>query len=706
MKAWQVKLLYSLSMFSILILTLGLSGAGLAQSAPQEGFRALKDAQAAAFKLPNDVRLVTSFDLPRYGLTYERYQQVFGPAGAEVLGGQLTLLKEGSATRYVIGAHYPAIRPGNAVNLTAAQARQRATHDVGAAGQRITTLMINPGSGRYFYRVETRRADARWFHWIDAGDGALLNKFNAIMYDCDVASAPCGYGVQYTEDTSDVKDLSSLTTGSGGNFQLISTDGRQETHDQGSSRRPFLGPVATDSDNAWVAIGDVSPAQQALVDAQYYANVTDDYYLGVHGYDWVAAATAAGANDRMEIHAHYSSDYNNAFWSGSYIALGDGDQATFRELTALDVVGHELTHGVTDFTSGLIYQDESGALNEAFSDMMGSSMEFWADTNSLEPAASIGPDWFIGEDVYLPADTYRGFRNMADPNEDGDPSHYDDRYTGTSDNGGVHTNSGIANHWYYLLINGGQNANTARASGSHVQGIGLAAAEPIAFLGFTALPADASFCDARASTIAVAGGNSDNAADAWDEVGVNAALCDGGTTDNPPSVSISSPSDGATVSGSVTIKANASDDNGVSQVEFFIDGSSIGVDGDGSDGWSASWDTTSPYADGSYTVSATATDTANQTASDSVSVTVDNTADGITLSATGYKVRGLQKADLSWSGASSADVDIYRDGSLIVTTANDNSFTDNIDQRGSGSYTYLVCEAGTKTCSKTTTVNF
>jgi thermolysin len=120
---------------------------------------------------------------------------------------------------------------------------------------------------------------------------------------------------------------------------------------------------------------------------------------------------------------------------------------------------------------------------------------------------------------------------MQNPTEDGDPSHYADRYTGTADNGGVHTNSGIANHWFYLLVNGGQNAVPSRRTGASVAGIGLSAAEEIAFLGFTALPASATFCQARAATMAVAGGAADNVGDAWDEVGVDEALCGGGGPD-------------------------------------------------------------------------------------------------------------------------------------------------------------------------------
>jgi thermolysin len=162
----------------------------------------------------------------------------------------------------------------------------------------------------------------------------------------------------------------------------------------------------------------------------------------------------------------------------------------------------------------LSHLNEAGALNEAFSDIMGTAVEYYFGSGN----------WTIGEDI---TPLGNGIRNMQDPGEDGDPSHYGERYTGTGDNGGVHINSGIANHWFYILVEGGQNSDPAFASGTNVQGIGLADAESVAYLGFTALPATADFCEARASTIAVAGGNASNVGDAWDEVGVDEALCNG-----------------------------------------------------------------------------------------------------------------------------------------------------------------------------------
>ena len=97
---------------------------------------------------------------------------------------------------------------------------------------------------------------------------------------------------------------------------------------------------------------------------------------------------------------HFANRYCNAFWNGEQMTYGDGDGKACLPLSGgLDVVGHELTHGVTEFTSNLIYEDESGALNESFSDMMGNTIEFYAADNGLDPAAT--PDWLIAEDVYL-----------------------------------------------------------------------------------------------------------------------------------------------------------------------------------------------------------------------------------------------------------------------------------------------------------------
>jgi len=188
---------------------------------------------------------------------------------------------------------------------------------------------------------------------------------------------------------------------------------------------------------------------------------------------------------------------------------------------SMDIVGHELTHGVTQFSSGLIYFDESGALNEAFSDMMGTATEFFYQPAGVGPMKA---DYLIAEDVVTPG----GLRSMANPAMFGDPDFYARRFIGTTDNGGVHTNSTIASHAYYLAIEGGTN----RTSGLSVTGVGTANREQIEktfYRAFTQLmPSNATFALARLVTIQAArdlygaGGAVERAVtQAWTAVGVN-----------------------------------------------------------------------------------------------------------------------------------------------------------------------------------------
>jgi vibriolysin len=188
-----------------------------------------------------------------------------------------------------------------------------------------------------------------------------------------------------------------------------------------------------------------STTDAAINTAHAHAGTSYDYYKNVHNRD---SYNNAGAQIKTTV--HHDVNYNNAFWNGSQLVYGDGDGTQFYMLgNALDVGAHELTHAVTTYSANLTYQNESGALNEATSDIMASAVEAW------KYGSVSGNTWLVGEDITTPATAGDALRSMADPALYGDYDYYPTRYTGTGDSGGVHTNSGIANLAFKLMVTGG-----------------------------------------------------------------------------------------------------------------------------------------------------------------------------------------------------------------------------------------------------------
>jgi bacillolysin len=295
-----------------------------------------------------------------------------------------------------------------------------------------------------------------------------------------------------------------------------------------------LGPsdLASSTTNTWT--------DGAVDDAHVYAGYTYDYFFkrfGRRGLDDNNIRIRSLANpvrrtpeDLARYFNSFSDFFVNAFYAGGGVmvyGVGLPPGFTLRGQSwnytsgALDIVGHELSHGVTEFTSNLIYRNESGALNEAFSDIMGTSIEFF-----FQPPGDgdLKADYLLGEDVIKNG----GIRSMENPGAFGDPDHYSRRFLGTSDNGGVHRNSGIANQAFYLAIEGGTN----RTSGLSVQGVGGGSREQIEKVFYRAftqlLPSNATFSVARAATIQAArdlygaGSAAERAVtQAWTAVGVN-----------------------------------------------------------------------------------------------------------------------------------------------------------------------------------------
>jgi len=158
---------------------------------------------------------------------------------------------------------------------------------------------------------------------------------------------------------------------------------------------------------------------------------------------------------KLDSTVHYGEDYNNAFWNGTQMVYGDGDGEIFQRFTKCrDIIGHELTHGVTQYEAALEYQSQSGALNESFSDVFGSLIKQYSLHQSTDEA-----DWLIGEGIFT--EKVKGFalRSMKAPGtayddtvigKDPQPAHMKDYVSSLSDNGGVHINSGIPNQAFYL----------------------------------------------------------------------------------------------------------------------------------------------------------------------------------------------------------------------------------------------------------------
>jgi Zn-dependent metalloprotease len=306
----------------------------------------------------------------------------------------------------------------------------------------------------------------QWIGYVDAVSGKLLYRYNNIQ----TAAGPfTGTGTGYysgagnvnawfTGATYQLRDTTRISAG-GPVIRTIDEDGASPSED---------------ADGNW-NIASTSPRhdhQGPEVDAHRYAGNVVDYYRNVHGRN-----SFNGAGATLNTVVHFSTDLSNGWWDGSKVVLGDGTGvATTGDdyECSDDWLAHEWTHAYTEHTCGLVFIGESGALNEAFSDIM---------------AAFITGDWLLFERTWLQTSA-PAFRNMVDPTNGGNwdpaapgaslmaghqPSHYSVRYIGTEDNGGVHVNSGIINNLFYLLTVGG----THTVSAITVSGIGQAAAEQL-----------------------------------------------------------------------------------------------------------------------------------------------------------------------------------------------------------------------------------
>jgi len=500
------------------------------------------DATVEAMRRDGDLVLSrTRVDTVLSGRTHERYQQYFN--GIRVVGGEVTRQISGGVTTSIFGElqAVSGVTDRPALSQDDARERFRAISQGEFPDSRPLELVIltkNDGGHALAYTTHVWSSEGWMRTYLDATSGEVLLQYNDLQ-----TQAAVGTGTGVLGDTKKIS--TNLQSG-----RYVADDQLRPptliTYDmQGNLARtlnylyffyrPVPSDIASDADNVWT--------DTANVDAHVYVGYTYDYYFkrfGRKGLDdrnvpIYAVTHPVHRTDFFSLPASADQYFDNAFWCSGCGPQGLGAMVFGEGLPpglipgftvdylagGLDVIGHELTHGLTDYTSDLAYLNESGALNESYSDIVGTSVEF-----AYQPPGNglLKADYLIGEDVYRPG----GIRSMSNPGAFGDADHYSKRDTGPDDNGGVHTNSGIPNQAFYLAIEGGTN----RTSGLSVQGVGGANREQIEKAFYRAfafmLPSNATFSGARAATIQAArdlygaGSGAERAiTQAWTAVGVN-----------------------------------------------------------------------------------------------------------------------------------------------------------------------------------------
>lgn len=443
---------------------------------------------ALKMQLADEMRSKRS-NVDELGFTHERFTQMYNNVPVE--GGEYIVHTKLGFVQTVNGMWFDGITLNTNPGLTSDAAIQKAMTYVNASVYKwqiaeeeawLKTVRRNPAATYYpsaqlvvvcrngdiwkkdyvlAWKLDVFAAEPMSRQWIyvDAQTGEIVHSKNRIHHIDTPATGTTMY--------SGTQSFTCDNFGSG-QYRLRESGRGQgiETYDLNNSTSTAGAVDFTNTTTNWtVATND----DEASRDAHWGAEGTYDFYLNEmnrNGLD--------GNGMLMVSYVHYGSAYNNAFWNGTEMTYGDGSQTAggFNPLTAIDVCGHEFTHGVTENSSNLDYQDESGALNESFSDIFGTAIEFYKKPTTA--------NFLMGEEITVNVGT--ALRSMQNPNLYGDPDCYTGTnwYTGTADNGGVHTNSGVQNYWYYLLSQGGNGTNDL-GDAFTVTGIGWYDAARIAF---------------------------------------------------------------------------------------------------------------------------------------------------------------------------------------------------------------------------------
>lgn len=452
------------------------------------------------------------------GFTHVRVQQMI--SGVPVFGGEAIVhLRPDGRLRGVTDNRLSNVRIDVRPSHTDAEAISAALDSAGLVSGALTAeptaelnILRRDGTDRLVWVVQLERIDAdhaptRPQVFVDAHDGSVVWTIEALR----TAEGRSSYSGTVQIDTYDAGSL----------YYLEDTSREIGTYSFGYGETNLY--HITDSDDVWTD-------DPVAVDVHYGAAATWDYFWESHGRQGPDGEGGPryipprdGGDALVSMLVHYSRGYNNAFYSGEVFVFGDGDGRQFGALTALDVVAHEMTHAVNGSSAGFTYYGESGALDEGFADIFAAMVErdAYGDGERI---------WTIGEDCYTPSVSGDALRYIATPADNGySPDHYDSRYTGSQDNGGVHVNAGIVSLAFYLHTEGG--GHPTSGDPLQVDGIGASAASTIWYRALTHyMTASTDFAGARVAVLSAAadlyGSDSDEyaaAQDAWYLVGVGTA---------------------------------------------------------------------------------------------------------------------------------------------------------------------------------------
>jgi Zn-dependent metalloprotease len=454
-------------------------------------------------------------------ITTQRFDEYY--KGVKVAYGGFTLTGKDGVVGFMTGNFYkPVGDPTATPGITEATAFANALSFVGAEKYRWQDAHSELFIKKRYHNNDTSYLPKAQLIWVEDMRSGLKDHKLHLAYSFDIfAEKPLSRQLVYIDAATGkvlfADQLIKHTAATGASkysgtvpFQTANTLGTYYLFD--STRGDGVYTMNMENGTDYFAASDytsitntwpVAPVDNVALDAHWGAEVVYDYLFSQHGrLSW------DGSNGILMQYVHYGVNYNNAFWNGSEMTYGDGTgfaAGGFTSLVSLDVTAHEIGHGICQATCGLIYESEPGALNEAFSDCWGATIEHWGDPHEVDAMPKNA--WEMGEEI-----STEPLRSLNTPLLQGQPNTYGSTNwfnvvgctpvggSGGNDNCGVHRNSGLMNYWYYLLVNGG--AGTNGIGNSYVvNAVGWTKAANILYASELALSSVAEYADMRTTSI-------------------------------------------------------------------------------------------------------------------------------------------------------------------------------------------------------------